>query len=148
LSPHRARRWLATAVAPATASLAFLLVPGPCTSFNDVDGAAFEGARDGGAEAGCDTGVQFGFYKGDSGACQNLAGELCCPLLEACSGNESCKTMIQCINDCTPPRPLSSSCVTMCANANMTESTLAGLANCFYDGGGAAARACVWIEIP
>jgi hypothetical protein len=39
--------------------------------------------------------------------------ENCCPLLEACAANPTCKTLVDCVNACDPA---SSTCVACCGN--------------------------------
>ena len=43
--------------------------------------------------------------------CQGWMEENCCPLLEACAANPTCKTLVDCVNACDPP---TSACVGCC----------------------------------
>jgi hypothetical protein len=136
------KKWFALVAAPLSASMILLAVPGPCTTFNDVDAGA-----DAAPKASCDAALRFDFYGADSATCQSLANELCCPQLITCAGEPMCKEKVACINGCAPPRDLDSGCVLDCGiTINTFTGFLSELATCFYDGG-VDTSACQWVGV-
>jgi hypothetical protein len=135
LSASRPRRWLAVIGVPASASLILLAVPGPCTTFNGIEGDA--------ADAGCDLGLPLDFVKRPgSYLCPELLNEQCCQDMPDCDGG--CLAGIACVNDCDATRYLTGSCVEGCIQANPGVLAIKGLlTGCFVD----AAQLCEWVSL-
>jgi hypothetical protein len=133
------RRGLTALTAPVGAMLLFFVsVPGPCTTFNDLDAGA--------VDAGCDAGFAFNFMNPEDGACQSLANTLCCTQILGCTSDAACNAALECLNDCGLPLTHELQCIGSCRSMHpATTAVEIGFGQCFYPDGGDAslATSCV-----
>jgi hypothetical protein len=114
------------------ASLILLAVPGPCTTFNGNE-----------IEGGCDAGFGFAFTQDSAPGCEAIVNHACCYVLANCDSD--CQNRLSCINQCTPPRLVTSTCVQSCIDKNTAfEDTLGSLKHCFS--AATDASECDWLS--
>jgi hypothetical protein len=142
----RIRHAIAALGVPSGFALVLFAVPGPCTSFGDVDAAELIDAA-----AFCDVIIPLDFAPTEGGpsanVCEAFVYTHCCPQQQTCMDSDACTQYVDCVNDCGVERL--ASCTDKCGGPAANGNAAGSLASCethegFGEGG---TSGCLWIRL-